>query len=145
MGAVRIGGIDLPDQRDGAQHVPIRAPFMRASVHKRQGEQMLRSSEQDHGGLVQTFVDLPGEQCVPAPRVGSSFQLHRHENEAVGVPNVDPGGVEQGWLCCNFGAGYLEEKSYSRALAPELLLGLRIRGSGGKGTDKVIHRAGLLG
>ena len=94
MRPVRARGVNLADQRYGAQHVPLRIPLVGATVHERQGHASGGSAEQHNGRHRQPLIDLAGEFDVSAARVRILAEFHGNEQEALGVARAERVGVE---------------------------------------------------
>ena len=167
MGAVGVGGVDFPHQRNAAHNIAVGVVAVGAAMDKGQGDPVVGGAEKRHGGGRESLVQFPRKGGVVAAGVIAAGKLHGDKQETAGVAGVKAvggvggglvGGGEQGMLrflgdgAGDFAVGELKEdldrrmrrrrrraRSGRRARGRETLAGSWGRRAGGRAKPRSLR------
>ena len=88
MGAVGVGGVDFPHQRNAAHNIAVGVVAVGAAMDKGQGDPVVGGAEKRHGGKRESLVQFPRKGGVMAAGVIAAGKLHGDKQEAAGVAGV---------------------------------------------------------
>ena len=128
VGAVRVPGVDLADEGDGADDVVLGAPPVGAAVDEGEREEPVGVAEEDDGGNVEPLVDLAGEVGVLAALVGAAVEFDGQEEETAGDALVEGVVLDEAALqpLADVEVGDLKEDADGRGGLAERALGVRV-------------------
>ena len=88
VGAVGVGGVDFPHQRNAAHNIAVGVVAVGAAMDKGQGDPVVGGAEKRHGGKRESLVQFPRKGGVVAAGVIAAGKLHGDKQEAAGVAGV---------------------------------------------------------
>ena len=139
---MRLGGINLPDQRHVAQHVALGVALVFTAVNKGQCQPIISGLKQHHSRHGDPLVDLAGELGVLPTRIGFAVQFNSGEQETPRIALVKAvGGQERAPHHRDFGIGHLKENPHGLDVVAEKLFSLCVLVWRRKLPNKVIHLA----
>lgn len=97
MGAVRVVGADVLDERHPLQHVAALVPLVGAAVDDGEGQGRAMAEEED-GGHGEEAVHGAGRLGEPGAGVGGAFQVDREEEQGLVAAFVEAGETRQARL-----------------------------------------------
>ena len=85
MGAVGVGGIDFPHQRNPPQHIPVGINLIGAAVQETQRDPAGGGAEQHDHRRLKALVDFPGKGGIPPARIAVGVEVDGGEQKAAGI------------------------------------------------------------